>query len=135
MPLTTQQIRIIHVAKTQLALDDAEYRSVLRQLTGKDSSKQFNQKDFQAVMHHFDTLGFQSSGAYDHLGHRPGMATPKQLQYISGLWKKYAGKDQEAALNHWLENKFGITNMRFASRETAQQAITALKSMVTRHHD
>lgn len=132
MSLTTQQLRLIHVAKAKLSLDDVAYRAVLANLTGKASAKDLNQAEFDAVLAHFEQLGLRRADTFERLGYRPGMATPNQLRYIVGLWRKYTGRSDEAALNHWLENKFAITHMRFASRQTAQQAITALKAMVGR---
>lgn len=133
MPLTRKQTSLIHVAKAQLHMDDDSYRSVLHQVAGVSSSRDLDAAGFEAVMHHFGVLGFQPRRKANHYGHRRGMASPKQVDYIRGMWQAYTGKDDEQTLNHWLESRFGITALRFVDIGTASKAITALKDMTSRN--
>jgi hypothetical protein len=65
-------------------------------------------------------------------GNRPGMASPGQVKLIRALWTEYTGRNDDAALDKWLDHKFHVTALRFATSAVAQRAITALRSMVAR---
>ena len=54
-----QWIRMIHVAKTKLNLDDERYRALLTGACGVESSKEIKTwKQYDAVMASFAKLGF-----------------------------------------------------------------------------
>ncbi|WP_244903126.1 phage protein GemA/Gp16 family protein [Simonsiella muelleri] len=48
----------IHVAKTQLALDDDNYRAILQRVTAKSSCAEMNLQELQRVMAEMERLGF-----------------------------------------------------------------------------
>ena len=48
----------IHIAKKDLGLDDATYRDVLHQVTGKESSKDMSDRDRRKVLDHFRSKGW-----------------------------------------------------------------------------
>lgn len=47
----------IHIAKTQLGLEEAEYRQILQDVGGVKSSKDLTQTGFDAVLKHLQGLG------------------------------------------------------------------------------
>ncbi len=47
----------IHIAKSQLGLDDAAYRAVLATL-GVESAKDLSFQDLEKLLHHFEKLGW-----------------------------------------------------------------------------
>ena len=49
----------IHVGKSQLGMDDDEYRFMLRQITGKTSSKDMDLGELKAIEDHLAKLGFK----------------------------------------------------------------------------
>ena len=49
----------IHVGKSQLAMDDDEYRFMLRSITSKDSCKDLDLRQLKAVEDHLAKLGFK----------------------------------------------------------------------------
>lgn len=51
-------IKLIHVGKTKLALDDELYRDILTSTTGKTSSKDLNLAQLEAVLDRMKQLGF-----------------------------------------------------------------------------
>jgi phage gp16-like protein len=61
--ITNKQKALIHVAKTKTGLSDDEYRDLLSSF-GAQSSVDLSPDDFEAVMRHFKTIGFQSSSKY-----------------------------------------------------------------------
>jgi phage gp16-like protein len=134
MPLSKRQTALIHVAKTQLGLDDDLYRAVLVNLCGVTSSKELDQAGFDTVMGFFEWRGFKPmtpNGA--NYGPRPGMASYAQLELIRALWAEYSrGNAGESELNKWLVRCFKLSSLRFLDKATATKVITALKAMKTR---
>jgi hypothetical protein len=132
MGISREKLSLIHVAKARLGMAEEDYRALLRDVAGVDSSSSLDDAGFERLMLRFEALGFQSNRAKRGYGRRPGMATPAQVEYIRSLWTEYTGSDNETSLNHWLENSFGVTALRFADTEVAGDALTALKAMVAR---
>ena len=133
MALSRKQISLIHVAKKQLGLTDEHYRAILRALTGCESSKHLDQRDFEAVMQHMASLGFRSDFTKTFYGQRPNMATSRQVSLIRTLWSEYTdGKGDDASLGKWLARTFKVSSVRFVTQKQAPKAITALKAMAAK---
>jgi phage gp16-like protein len=63
-PQTADQLRLsdtkkIHIAKKDLAMDDATYRALLLRVTGKTSSKDCSPRERQLLLEEFARLGFK----------------------------------------------------------------------------
>ncbi|MCG6659302.1 regulatory protein GemA [Halomonas campisalis] len=132
MRLYPSKLKLLHVARRQLAIPDAEWRELLEEVTGCRSSTELDLADFDAVMARLKWLGFKPPRDTAYFGKRAGMATPRQIALIRRLWSEYAAGDDPNSLDHWLEHSFGITSLRFANSDTAGKAITALKAMASR---
>jgi hypothetical protein len=130
--ITTAQLALIHVAKKRLGLDDDSYRAVLKNHGGVESAKDLDAAGFEAVMHHCSNCGFKSPWKKKNYGDRPGMASPRQVQFIRDLWREYTGGDDEAGLNRWLERTCKLSALAFLTPPAAQAAITGLKKMTQR---
>ena len=89
MALSRKQTALIHVAKKQLALEDGDYRAILRQEAGVESSRALDADGFKSVLRRFGELGFTPGSKRPDLGHRYGMASPEQAAFIISLWKQY----------------------------------------------
>jgi phage gp16-like protein len=62
--VTINQIKLVHVAKRQLGLDEADYRQILLDVAGVGSSKDLTPRGFEDLMAHFEHRGFRRpSGA------------------------------------------------------------------------
>ena len=62
-PLSSRQISLLHVAKSRLGLEEADYRAALQLYGGAESAKQLTIGGFQRVMTDFQRMGF-SAPAY-----------------------------------------------------------------------
>ena len=134
--LSRKQVAVIHVAKKQLALDDDCYRDILRRAAGVDSAANLDEIGFMYVMKQMTALGFRSTWTERTFGNRPGMASPSQIEYMRGLWKRYDPDDlNEAHLNAWLHKWHKVSALRFVSAEKADKIIPALKAMAARRQD
>ncbi|MEX1034413.1 MAG: regulatory protein GemA [Sneathiella sp.] len=132
MPLSKKQVSLIHIAKSQLELPDAEYRKILN-IGGSHSSSELDQLGFEIVMQTLISMGFKSDFNKSFFGHRKGMASPGQILLIKNLWEEYTdGAGTEMGLAKWLENSFKISSLRFLTAGQARNAITALKKMKRR---
>ena len=135
MALSRKQLSVVHIAKKQLNLAENDYRSLLNRIGQVDSSKDLDQIGFEAVMQYLCALGFESEFAKNFYGHRPGMASPKQVGLIRQLWHEYTGHEgDDATLNRWLDRSFGVSALRFVTAGQAPKAITALKAMKVRRN-
>ena len=133
MALSRKQTALIHIAKKQLGLTDEHYRAILSALTGCETSKHLDQRDFEAVMQHMASLGFKSDFTKIFFGQRPGMASPRQVALIRDLWGEYTeSKVDDASLGKWLARTFKVDSVRFVTHEQAPKAITALKAMAAK---
>lgn len=133
MAISKRQISLLHVAKSKLCLDDEAYRNILKNTAGVTTSTALTPKKFETVLQYLKRLGFaQAKSTGKQLGQRPGMATPAQIDYIQGLWKKYANKIDGRSLDHWVEHSFGVSSIRFADSDVAGKIIIALKKMTRR---
>ncbi len=133
MTLSTSKLSIIHVAKSQLGLDDAAYRDLLWNLTGVRSSRELTQGGFELLMQRFAELGFKSTSRLKPLPARAGMASPAQVQKMRGLWAEFTdGEGTDLSLGKWLESRFKVSNVRFVSAELAQTVIGGMILMLRR---
>ena len=62
MPITPLQSRLIHVAAREADLNDQQYRILLANVTGKESSKHLDQAGFEDVMAVLEDMGFEQRG-------------------------------------------------------------------------
>jgi hypothetical protein len=60
--MTATQLQLVHIARRQLDLDEADYRQVLREKGGVESSKQLSNERLEEVMAHFEHMGFRMTG-------------------------------------------------------------------------
>lgn len=95
--ISPAQLKLIHIAKRQLErqseghFDDAQYRMVLRSIGGVDSSKDLDNRSFERVMAHLESMGFKGSV--------PDCSSPKDAQHNRGLTPSsyWARKSAQAA--------------------------------------
>lgn len=128
-------IKLIHVGKTKLGLDDELYRDILTSTTGKTSSKDLNLAQLEAVLDRFKQLGFEVESK-----NKSGvkkLADDAQSKLIRHLWLKLheAGvvkNSSEKALAKFVENKVGVSALQFMSSHHADMIITHLRQWCKR---
>lgn len=133
----------IHIAKKQLGLSEDDYRSLLGQRYGVDSSKALTNTQAADLLAAFEALGWQPAAPspaaaqrrgwgkarYEHLAGRAGMATPRQLRKIEASWRSLARNPSDAALLAFLERQTGIKRMEWLRKTDVPAVLTALKHM------
>lgn len=125
--ISRKQIRLIHVAKRELALGDDEYRDLLYAVTGKRTSKDLTAPEAKDVVATLERLGFKA------LGPRPaGRATDAQAKLIKDMWREAARQPSESYLGVWLLNAYRVNRPEELTFDDASRAIEALKAMKRR---
>lgn len=77
-PQKKKMMQLVHIGKNKLSLDDATYRHILWQVTGKESSRDCTTASLRKVVDHMETLGFKVTPAKKHQTKKPDAARSKQ---------------------------------------------------------
>lgn len=128
-------IKLIHVAKTKLALDDEVYRDILTSTTGKDSSKLLTPAQLETVLDRLKQLGFAVESK-DKAGVK-NLASDAQSKLIRHLWLQLFEAGQvkngsELALAKFVENRVGVDALQFLSSKSADMVINHLRQWCKR---
>lgn len=128
MALSRKKLSIIHVARAQLAMEDADYRQLLQRAAGVTSAKDLDEVTFELVLAELRRLGFRDNSGIVH-ARRAGMASPAQQQRIVALWEFWNGRRDPPHFRRWLEKYWKVSDLRFVEALTASKMIAALEKM------
>lgn len=81
MPDKIKLIRAIKAAQRTLCIDDATYRAILTDMTGKDSCTKMTVQELQTTLSHFRRAGFHPADDPE---------TRRQRGLIAAIWKEMA---------------------------------------------
>lgn len=141
----SNHIAAIHVLKSQLRLSDDDYRALLVQLTGHNSSKLLAERQREAVREHLQALAERMGVAKPSRG-RPftakrfaekKAATPPKERKVWALWHQLQrdGKiadNSAAALNAWVARTVQVSALVWCNDAQLVTLIEALKKWVDR---
>lgn len=141
----SNHLAAIHVLKSKLKLSDDDYRALLVQLTGLNSSKLLADRQRQAVRDHLQKLAERVGAAKPSRG-RPftgkqfaekKTATPPKERKVWALWHQLHrdGKirdNSQAALSAWVERTVGVSSLVWCNDAQLVTLIEALKAWVER---
>ena len=131
----TNLIKLIHVAKTKLGLEDDVYRDILESTTGKTSSKLLTPAQLEAVLDRLKQLGFEVESK-----NKTGvqnLASDAQSKLIRHLWLQLHQAGQvkngsELALAKFVENRVHVSALQFLSTRHADMIINHLRQWCKR---
>ena len=137
-------IRLIHVAKRDLSLDDDTYRSILQRFGRKESSSDLTVPELEQVLEHLKRSGFKvrSKGkpakpkAVKAKPSRP-LAQDAESKKIRALWlflhELGAVKNpSEEALAAYVKRIAGVDALQWISGEQAERLIKTMKKWAMR---
>ncbi|ERL56174.1 gp16 family protein [Psychrobacter aquaticus] len=129
-PTVPKLIQIIHIAKNQLDLDEATYRHMLTEQTGKSSTKQMTKSELVTVFEHLKTKGFATKPAKS-VG-KLKQADDPQSKKIRSLWITLyelgaVRNSSELALAKYVERQTGKSALQFVNTTDASRIIESLK--------
>lgn len=125
----TNWIKIIHIAKNKLGLDDIAYRAVLEGTAGVSSAKEIKTTgQYLSVMAAFKKLGFSFHPSPEPQ-RAPGMISEKQEYYIRGLWDLASRAKDEKSLRAMIKRISGVSDIAFLKKKDASKVILALREI------
>ena len=121
-------IRLIHVAKRDLAMPDDSYRAILLQIGGKESAADLNAQQLERVLQHLKRCGFKVRAK----GSNRPLAQDGQSSTIRAIWLQLADmgivRDRsEAALGKYVYRMTKVDALQWLSTEQASAVIEQLK--------
>ncbi|SQI34974.1 Mu-like prophage protein gp16 [Leminorella richardii] len=138
-----QLIRLIHVAKTQLGMDDETYRAKLDALTGKTSCSQMSLDQLNAVYQSFKDAGFKrqfkKKGGARVTPNAKGQSKAPEIPKIRAIWcvmaeQGFVKSASETSLNGFvkrmtasLNNGAGVAEVGWLNSRLACQVLETLK--------
>ncbi len=126
-------IKLIHVGKGKLGLDDDTYRTMLRTTTGKGSTTDMNRRELLAVMDVLKSAGFRAF--------KPDVTDDSpQARKVRALWLALhsAGvvrDKRESALLKYVRRLTGAEKMEWCTPKQLQSVIETLKAWGDRVED
>lgn len=126
----TQLLKVIHVARRELQLDEATYRQLLKTHCGGESLRAMSDAQLARIFAVMKKLGFKVTSkeppAYD-----------KQAALIRALWRELANSGairdgSLSALNKFVLRQTDIARLEWLNNQQASQVIEQLKKWLAR---
>lgn len=141
-----QLIRLIHVAKRDRRLDEADYRALLKRETGKESCADMSEVQLDKAYKRLKALGFNvkhSAGRVKQAqpapapSRRPHRIRDGQSALISALWIDLwqlgaVRSNDDAAIDAFVRRQTGVERLQWLSPGKANVVIEALKDWLSR---
>ena len=124
-------VKLIHIARNDLQMDEDTYRQMLQGLTGKASTKEMDTTQLNRVLESMKKKGFRIKPAGKARSGLPLDDHP-QSKKIRALWLEMAASgivrdSSEQALSLWVKRETGISALRWLNNEQASSVIEKLK--------
>lgn len=129
--MSAAAIKLIHVAKRELRMDEDDYRALLLRAGGHSSAKDLSDDGAQAVIEEMKRLGFKPKNANSTLS---GPFAPKLVALWLSAWNLGIARNRhEHALIAFVERQTGIAHVRWVrDQREAAKVIEALKKWMAR---
>ncbi|MAL01364.1 MAG: hypothetical protein CL536_04360 [Alcaligenaceae bacterium] len=132
-PDRARLIRLVHVAKRELRLEDDAYRAILSTVIGKNSTADMEFFELKRLVEHLKKCGFKVKGGTPRSQKKDiALDQHAQSRMIRALWLQLAGMgivrdSSEAALGKWIKRETGIEALVWLDGEQASSCIEKLK--------
>ncbi|NCJ06653.1 DUF1018 domain-containing protein [Synechococcales cyanobacterium C] len=132
----TRLLKLIHIGKKQLGLDDDTYREFLDSVTGHRSAADCTMSQLNLVLRRMESAGFKRGGGkYSPRTRDKSLKTP--IDKIRAIWidlaKQGKIKDRtEAGLRKFIKRQTGLDKIDWLLPEQSQKVIEALKIIQAR---
>ena len=123
----------VHIAKTQLGLDDDVYRGVLLRVTGQISSAKCSDAQLVDLIKEFESKGFTAKAGAPRS--RPAdhpLARKARAMWISLHQLGMVDNPSEQALEAFASRQLGVAKLQWANQREGNKLIEALKAMAER---
>lgn len=131
-----REIRLIHVAKRDLKLDDDTYRAMLFAVANVKSSSDLDATGRKRVLDHMKARGFKVRPA---VGRPPSSDESPQMKKVRALWLVLADAGvvvdrSEKALTAYIKRQAKVDNPRWLFGAEGSKVIEALKQWAKREN-
>lgn len=135
-PQTADQLRLsdtkkIHIAKKDLAMDDATYRALLLRVTGKTSSKDCSPRDRQLLLEEFVRLGFKVKAKK--AGRSLPQVAPERMPRMRKIEALLAEAKRPWSYLDPIIKNLKRSSIQFCDEEDLSKIIAALMADAMRH--
>jgi len=134
--ISKNQIKMIHILKNNLALEDTTYRGGLYVAFGVRTCNDLSFAQANALIGSMKRmLGIAELDLEKRRGlaRREGFASLEQLEYIHGLWRQvsiyHGDAERERALRAFVERIAKVSDLRFLTTRGATAVISAMRRM------
>lgn len=132
--MKSKYIKLIHIAKSQLNLDDDTYRHLLLNVTKKTSTKDMTVWELEKILTNMKLKGFKVKSSK-----KTGKITATEPVHkkIRSLWLELADAGEvknrsEKAINSYVKRITGVEMMDWLTQKQAVVVIESLKSWQAR---
>lgn len=132
--MKSKYIKLIHIAKSQLNLDDDTYRHLLLNVTKKTSTKDMTVWELEKILTNMKLKGFKVKSSK-----KTGKITATEPVHkkIRSLWLELADAGEvknrsEKAINSYVKRITGVEVMDWLTQKQAVVVIESLKSWQAR---
>ncbi len=126
----THLVKLIHIAKKELCLEDDVYRAVLFGVVGKTSCSACTIVELNEVFETLKKAGFKIRKKLPvQEKQRNHFCTERQRYYIKGLWELASQNKTEKSLSAIIKRIAGVDDLRFLKKEDATKVILALRDI------
>ncbi|MCX8581417.1 regulatory protein GemA [Gilliamella sp. B3482] len=132
--MKSKYIKLIHIAKSQLNLDDDTYRHLLLNVTKKTSTKDMTVWELEKILNNMKLKGFKVKSSK-----KTGKITATEPVHkkIRSLWLELADAGEvknrsERAINSYVKRITGVEVMDLLTQKQAVVVIESLKSWQAR---
>lgn len=123
----------VHIAKKALALDEDDYRQLMRDEAKVSSAKDATRQGLERVLERFRALGWQDTPKRGGARRATSpMAKKARAMWISLYQLGVVHHRGEKALETFAKRQLGCERMAWANQREADKLIEALKAMATR---
>lgn len=126
----------VHIAKTQLRLDDDDYRQILLDETGRSSAAECTEGELEKVLRRFEALGFKPLPKAGPAANRPAqhkVARKARALWISLYHLGAVESPNEKALESFAKRQLKCERLVWADQRQGYKLIEALKAMAARN--
>jgi phage gp16-like protein len=126
-----REIKLIHVGRRELQLDEETYRAMLQAVAGVDSAAKLDATGRRAVLDHMKRKGFKVKGKSATAPTGQKDADP-QYRKIQALWTELAQLgavrvNTEAAIRVYIKRITGVNDYAFCNSSQVTSIIETLK--------
>lgn len=127
-------IRLIHVAKRELVMDDDTYRGILLSIGNANSSSKLSVSKLELVLEHFKQAGFK---VVPKAKVNLPLVTDPQSKKIRALWLELHSQgivkdSSEYALSRFAKRLTGVDSLKWLTSDQASMVIESLKKWLDR---